>query len=76
MTCVLRVACSHDLDSKDAFVIPTAGGTEKRPDFNRSMRVCVSARISAADESGATGLGDAVKEKNNACHKTPTPPFR
>jgi hypothetical protein len=50
MTCVLRVARSHDLDSKDAFVIPASGGAEKRPDFNRSMRVCVSARISAADE--------------------------
>jgi hypothetical protein len=37
MTCVLRVARSHDLDSKDAFVIPASGGAEKRPDFNRSM---------------------------------------
>jgi len=50
MTCVLRVARPHDLDSTDAFVIPAPGGAEKRPEFNRSMRVCVSARISAADE--------------------------
>jgi hypothetical protein len=50
MTCVLRVARSHDLDNKDSFVIPALGGAKKRLDFNRSMRVCVSARISAADE--------------------------
>jgi hypothetical protein len=50
MTCVLRVARSHDLDSKDAFVIPALGGAGKRPDFNRSTRVCVSARMSEADE--------------------------
>ncbi len=50
MTCVLRVARSHDLDSKDAFVILARGSARKRPDFNRSMRVCVSARISVADE--------------------------
>lgn len=49
MTCVLCVARPHDLDSKDAFVIPAPGGAGKRPDFNRSMRGCVSARISAAD---------------------------
>jgi len=50
MTCVLRAARLGDLDSKDAFVIPPAGGGEKRPDFSSSMRVCVSARMSATDE--------------------------
>jgi hypothetical protein len=50
MTCVLRAARPRDLDSKDAFVIPSAGGGEKRPDFNSTMRVCVSARMSATDE--------------------------
>jgi hypothetical protein len=50
MTCVLRVARPRDLDSKDAFVIPIAGDGEQRPAFNRSMRVCISARMSAADE--------------------------
>jgi hypothetical protein len=50
MTCVLRAARPRDLDSKDALVIPAAGGDEKRSAFNRSMRVCVSARMSVADE--------------------------
>jgi hypothetical protein len=50
MTCVLRVAHPRDLASKDAFVIPPACGGERRSDFNRSMRVCVSARMSVADE--------------------------
>ncbi len=76
MTCVLLVARSHDLDSRDAFVIPARGSARKRPDFNRSMRVCVSARYRRRTRSGATGLGDAVKENDNACHKTPAPPFR
>ena len=48
MTCILRAARPRDLDSKHALVIPSAG--EKRPDFTRSMRVCVSARMSAVDE--------------------------
>jgi hypothetical protein len=50
MTCVLRAARPRDLDSKDALVIPAAGDDEKRSAFNRSMRVCVSARMSVADE--------------------------
>ena len=50
MTCVLRAARPRDLEGKDAFVIPAAGGGEKRPDFNRSMHTCVSARMSVADE--------------------------
>jgi hypothetical protein len=50
MTCVLRAARPSDLESKGAFVIPAAGGGEKRPDFNRSMHLCVSARMSVADE--------------------------
>ena len=50
MTCVLCAARQRDLESKDAFVVPATGGGDKRPDFNRSMHVCVSARMSVADE--------------------------
>lgn len=50
MTCVLRAARNRDLDSEDAFVIPAAGGGAKGLELSRSMRVCVSARMSAADE--------------------------
>ena len=76
MTCVLRVARSHDLDSKDAFVFPAPSGAGKHPDFNRSMRVASARAYRRRTRSGATGLGDAVKENDNACHKTPAPPFR
>jgi hypothetical protein len=48
MTCVLRAAHPRDLAGKDTFVVPAA--REKRPEFNWSMRVCISARMSAADE--------------------------
>src|SRR5215472_16539915 len=52
MTCVLRGARPRDLDSENAFVIPPAGGGEKRPNFNTSMRVCVSAGMSAVINIG------------------------
>jgi hypothetical protein len=48
MTCVLRAAHPCDLADMDTFVIPAA--REKRPEFNWSMRVCISARMSSADK--------------------------
>jgi hypothetical protein len=48
MTYVLRAAHPLDLAGKDTFVVPAA--REKRPEFNWSMRVCIRARMSAADE--------------------------
>lgn len=50
MTCVLRTARPRDLLMEDALVIPPAGSVAGRPQFNHSMRLCVSARVSAPDE--------------------------
>jgi hypothetical protein len=50
VTCVLRTARLRDLDTEGALVIPLAGSAAGRPEFAQSMRLCVSARVSAPDE--------------------------
>jgi hypothetical protein len=50
MTCVLRTARPRDLETEGALVLPSAGSAARRPEFNQSMRLCVSARVSAPDE--------------------------
>jgi hypothetical protein len=49
LTCVLRAAEPRDLDEEGAFVVPRSGGGEQL-EFDASMRLCVSARVSAPDE--------------------------
>ena len=50
LTCVLRAAQPRDLDLDGAFVVPLAGEAGQRLEFDESMRLCVSARISVPDE--------------------------
>jgi len=49
LTCVLRAAEPRDLDEEGVFVVPRAGEGEQL-EFDASMRLCVSARVSAPDE--------------------------
>jgi hypothetical protein len=49
LTCVLRAAELRDLDEEGVFVVPRASKGEKL-EFDASMRLCVSARVSAPDE--------------------------
>lgn len=50
LTCVLRAAQPRDLDEDRIFVVPSGIEAGERPDFDPSMRLCVSARVSAPDE--------------------------
>ena len=50
LTCVLRAAEPRDLDAAGAFVVPASSEAGQRLAFDRSMRLCVSARVSAPDE--------------------------
>jgi hypothetical protein len=51
LSCVLRAALSRDLDDEDVFVLPSRGEAGPQSlELDASMRLCVSARISAADE--------------------------
>jgi hypothetical protein len=50
LTCVLRVAQPRDLDEDGVFVLPPKSEKGQRLEFESSMRLCVSARVSAADE--------------------------
>jgi hypothetical protein len=50
LSCVLREATPHDVAAEGAFVIPMTGVPEEPGEFKASMRFCVSARLSAADE--------------------------
>ena len=50
LTCVPRVAYPRDLEAEGVFSIPLAGLPEDPGSFSESMRLCVSARISAEDE--------------------------
>jgi len=59
LTCVLRAAEPRDLDEEGAFVLPPRSGADQRLELDASMRLCVSARVSAPNEvltvpSGAT----------------------
>jgi hypothetical protein len=50
LTCVLRAALPRDLDEEGAFALPPISNSGERLDFDLSMRLCVSARVSASDE--------------------------
>jgi len=50
LSCVLRSALPRDVTAKGAFVIPATGVPEAPSEFKASMRLCVSARLSATDE--------------------------
>jgi len=50
LTCVLRAAQPRDLDEEGVFVLPPTSKAGQRLEFDSSMRLCVSARVSAADE--------------------------
>jgi hypothetical protein len=50
LTCVLRAALPRDLDEEGAFALPPISKAGERLDFDLSMRLCVSARVSAPDE--------------------------
>lgn len=53
LTCILRRAAPRDLEAEGTFVIPPTGLPEEPGAFGDSMRVCVSARVSDADEARA-----------------------
>jgi hypothetical protein len=48
--CVLREALPRDLRAEGAFVVPATGIPEHPGEFRQTMRLCVSARLAAADE--------------------------
>lgn len=50
LSCVLRQAMPRDLTAEGAFVVPATRVPEEPGEFKASMRFCVSARLSAADE--------------------------
>ena len=50
LTCVLRAALPQDLDKEGAFAMSSASEGGGRLQFDESMRLCVSARVSAPDE--------------------------
>jgi hypothetical protein len=50
LTCVLRTANPRDLDGEGVFVLPLTNKADQRLAFDSSMRLCVSARVSAPDE--------------------------
>ncbi len=51
LSCVLREALSRDLDDEGVFVLPPRSEAGPQSlELDASMRLCVSARISAADE--------------------------
>ena len=50
LTCVFRAAHPRDLETEGAFTVSGQGRQESPGRFNASMRLCVSARISDADE--------------------------
>lgn len=50
LTCVLRAAQPRDLNEEGVFVVPAASEAGQRLEFDPSMRLCVSARVSAPDE--------------------------
>lgn len=50
VTGVLREALPRDLRAEGAFVVPATGILEYPGEFRQTMRLCVSARLAAADE--------------------------
>ena len=51
LTCVFRAARPRDLDSEGAFLVSKTGRQQPPGQFDSSMRVCVSARMSDEDEA-------------------------
>ncbi len=50
LTCVFRTARPRDLEAEAAVIISRVGRQEPPGEFDSSMRLCVSARLSDADE--------------------------
>ena len=50
LTCVLRAAEPRDLDEEGVFVMQPESEAGEQLKFDASMRLCVSARVSAPDE--------------------------
>jgi hypothetical protein len=50
LTCVLRAALPRDLDEEGVFLVPPTSEVGQRLEFDPSMRLCVSARVSVPDE--------------------------
>lgn len=50
LTCVLRAAQPRDLHTDGVFVVPPMSEGGQPREFDQSMRLCVSARVSAPDE--------------------------
>jgi hypothetical protein len=50
LTCVLRAAQPRDLEEEGVFVMRPASEGGRPQEFDASMRLCVSARVSASDE--------------------------
>jgi hypothetical protein len=50
LTCVLRAAQPRDLDEEGVFLVTSTGGARQLLEVDPSMRLCVSARVSAPDE--------------------------
>jgi len=50
LTCVLRAAQPRDLGEEGVFLVPPTSESGQRLEFDPSMRLCVSARVSAPDE--------------------------
>jgi hypothetical protein len=50
LTCVLRAAQLRDLGEKGVFLVSPASEAGQGMEFDPSMRLCVSARVSAPDE--------------------------
>jgi hypothetical protein len=50
LTCVLRAAQPRDLNQEGVFVLPPESEADEHRKFDPSMRLCVSARVSASDE--------------------------
>ncbi len=50
LTCVLRAAQPRDLAAEGVFLVPDTSEAGQGLEFDQSMRLCVSARVSAPDE--------------------------
>ena len=50
LTCVLRTALPRDLDEEGVFLVQPTSEAGQRLEFDPSMRLCVSSRVSAPDE--------------------------
>ena len=65
LSCVLRAAEPRDLEAEGAFVVPATGIPEEPTAFSPTMRLCVSARMSAPDEFAAIATGEVAREDDD-----------